>query len=77
MNSVITFLPKYGCIFCVREFIKKVLEFDIGRFWKVLDVKMCMNPVINIMIITIIMYHLHNTIFNYVVVECFADNITR
>jgi len=36
MNSVITLLLKYGCIFgalTVREFIKTVLEFDIGKSW--------------------------------------------
>ena len=31
------------CALKVREFIEKVLEFDIGRSWKVLE--MCMNPV--------------------------------
>ena len=38
-NSVITLLPKYVCIYCalrVREFIEKVLEFDIGQSWSLI-----------------------------------------
>jgi len=40
---VVMLLPKYGCIFCalrVREFIEMVLDFDIGRSWKVLKSEM-------------------------------------
>ena len=43
-NSVITLLLKYGCIFKgalkICEFIEKVLEFDIGWSWKVLESEM-------------------------------------
>ena len=50
----------YLCALKVREFIEKLLEFEIGRSWKVLESEMskCVNLAVSLLIIICCYFYL-------------------